>query len=145
MASAPSNNSNSQNNIPPGIVELNVGGVFYSTSVNTLTSESGSKLSKLFGPEAKDEILKDSKVNICYMKFFSLLHWQRIWVGTLQMEEVCAQFKNVTTKRFKSYVWENICSFFRFSLCSNLLFPLIIDALFYVDLDIDLGIQKGKK
>ena len=75
MASAPSNNSNSQNNIPPGIVELNVGGVFYSTSVNTLTSESGSKLSKLFGPEAKDEILKDSKVNnICYMKFFSLLH-----------------------------------------------------------------------
>jgi len=61
MASAPFNNSNSQNNIPPGIVELNVGGVFYSTSVNTLTSESGSKLSKLFGPEAKDEILKDSK------------------------------------------------------------------------------------
>ena len=71
MASAPSNNSH---DIPPGIVELNVGGVFYSTSVNTLTSESGSKLSKLFGPEAKDEILKDSKVNICYMKFFSLLH-----------------------------------------------------------------------
>ena len=70
MASAPSNNSNSQHNIPPGIVELNVGGVFYSTSVSTLTSESGSKLSKLFGPEAKDEILKDSKVNICYTKFF---------------------------------------------------------------------------
>ena len=70
MASAPSNNSNSQHNIPPGIVELNVGGVFYSTSVNTLTSESGSKLSKLFGPEAKDEILKDSKVNIFYTKNF---------------------------------------------------------------------------
>ena len=69
MAAAPSNNSNSQPNTP-GIVELNVGGVFYSTSVNTLTSESGSKLSQLFGPEAKHEILKDSKVNIFYIHMY---------------------------------------------------------------------------
>ena len=64
MAAAPSNNSNSQHNSISGIVELNVGGVFYSTSVNTLTSENGSKLSKCFGPQATDELLKDSKVNI---------------------------------------------------------------------------------
>ena len=78
MASAPTNNSNSQHNIPPGIVELNVGGVFYSTSVNTLTSESGSKLSKLFGPEAKDEILKDSKVNICLHEKFQPVTLQNL-------------------------------------------------------------------
>ncbi len=45
----------------PAIVELNVGGVFYSTSLNTLTSEPNSKLGQLFGgPE--DPVLKDSKV-----------------------------------------------------------------------------------
>ena len=88
MASAPSNNSNSQNNIPPGIVELNVGGVFYSTSVNTLTSESGSKLSKLFGPEAKHEILKDSKVNIVSECILRVLIWfYRRIVGYLQRNE----------------------------------------------------------
>jgi hypothetical protein len=47
------------------IVELNVGGVFYSTSVATLTSEPGSKLAKMFDSSKlmKDEelTLKDSK------------------------------------------------------------------------------------
>jgi len=46
------------------IVELNVGGVFYSTSVATLTSEPGSKLAKMFDPsQLKNEelSLKDSK------------------------------------------------------------------------------------
>ena len=48
------------------IVELNVGGVFYSTSVATLTSEPGSKLAKMFDSsklmENEDLTLKDSKV-----------------------------------------------------------------------------------
>ena len=48
----------------PAIVELNVGGVFYSTSISTLTSEPGSKLAKTFGSEASPEtVLKDSKVS----------------------------------------------------------------------------------
>ena len=42
------------------LVELNVGGVFYSTSMGTLTSESGSKLARMFNHE--DSLLKDSKV-----------------------------------------------------------------------------------
>ena len=42
------------------LVELNVGGVFYSTSLSTLTSESGSKLDQMFNNQ--DSILKDSKV-----------------------------------------------------------------------------------
>lgn len=41
------------------LVELNVGGVFYSTSLSTLTSESGSKLDQMFNNQ--DSILKDSK------------------------------------------------------------------------------------
>lgn len=45
----------------PAIVELNVGGVFYSTSLNTLTSEPNSKLGQLFGG-SEDPVLKDSKV-----------------------------------------------------------------------------------
>lgn len=57
MAGAPPSNSNF-----PAIVELNVGGVFYSTSISTLTSEPGSKLAKTFGSEASPEtVLKDSK------------------------------------------------------------------------------------
>lgn len=50
----------------PAIVELNVGGVFYSTSLNTLISEPNSKLSQLFGAtsDGRDEaVLKDSKVS----------------------------------------------------------------------------------
>ena len=62
MAGAPPSNSNF-----PAIVELNVGGVFYSTSISTLTSEPGSKLAKTFGSEASPEtVLKDSKVSKLY-------------------------------------------------------------------------------
>ena len=49
------------------IVELNVGGVFYSTSVATLTSEPGSKLALMFDlselkKNEESTLLKDSKV-----------------------------------------------------------------------------------
>ena len=49
------------------IVELNVGGVFYSTSVATLTSEPGSKLALMFDlselqNNEESTLLKDSKV-----------------------------------------------------------------------------------
>ena len=54
---------NFQNISKTNLIELNVGGVFYSTSINTLTSESGSKLANIFGSDAKDNsILKDTKV-----------------------------------------------------------------------------------
>lgn len=45
------------------IVELNVGGVFYTTSIATLTSEQGSKLAKIFDASnlSEDSPLKDSK------------------------------------------------------------------------------------
>ena len=73
MAGAPPSNSNF-----PAIVELNVGGVFYSTSISTLTSEPGSKLAKTFGSEASPEtVLKDSKVsklcsNVSQMVLYTL-------------------------------------------------------------------------
>ena len=64
------------------LVELNVGGVFYSTSLGTLTSESGSKLSNMFNNE--DSVLKDSKVLLftrqfclfCFDVSFGQLHYQ---------------------------------------------------------------------
>ena len=61
----------------PAIVELNVGGVFYSTSINTLISEPNSKLSQLFGPtsEGSDKaVLKDSKVSSSNIKISCLIH-----------------------------------------------------------------------
>ena len=47
------------------IIELNVGGVFYTTSVATLTSEPDSKLAKMFDSSESNEepTLKDSKVS----------------------------------------------------------------------------------
>jgi len=45
----------------PQLIELNVGGVHYSTSLNTLTSESGSKLAQMFEKYPADSVLKDSK------------------------------------------------------------------------------------
>ena len=47
----------------PQLIELNVGGVHYSTSLNTLTSESGSKLAQMFEKYPADSVLKDSKVS----------------------------------------------------------------------------------
>ena len=48
----------------PAVVELNVGGVFYSTSLGTLTKESDSLLAQIFSkaPSAsKGQVIKDSK------------------------------------------------------------------------------------
>jgi len=52
----------------PAIVELNVGGVFYSTSLNTLTSEPNSKIGQLFGGTDDHPVLKDSKVSNILVK-----------------------------------------------------------------------------
>ena len=55
--------TSSSNSRFPAIVELNVGGVFYSTSLVTLTSEPTSRLAKIFSPDAKtDSVLRDTKV-----------------------------------------------------------------------------------
>lgn len=49
----------------PQIVELNVGGVFYSTSLATLTSDPNSRLARIFAPDANEEtVLRDSKVKL---------------------------------------------------------------------------------
>jgi len=51
----------------PAVVDLNVGGVFYSTSLSTLISDPKSKLCQLFSSsEEKDEagIIRDSKVRL---------------------------------------------------------------------------------
>lgn len=48
----------------PAVVELNVGGVFYSTSLSTLTKEPDSMLGQIFSGKpsaAKGQIVKDSK------------------------------------------------------------------------------------
>ena len=52
-----------------------MGGVFYSTSIATLTSESGSKLAKMFELKDMNEehstVLRDSKESFL---FYSTLH-----------------------------------------------------------------------
>lgn len=45
----------------PDLVELNVGGVFYSTFLSTLTKEKESLLGQMFNGTAKTKIVKDSK------------------------------------------------------------------------------------
>lgn len=45
----------------PDIVELNVGGVFYTTSLSTLTKEPSSLLGQMFSGEYSGKITKDSK------------------------------------------------------------------------------------
>jgi hypothetical protein len=45
----------------PEVVELNVGGVFYSTSLTTLIKEPDSLLGEIFTGKNKDAIMKDSK------------------------------------------------------------------------------------
>ena len=60
-AESMSTSNNTSNN--GSIIELNVGGVFYSTSIATLTSEPSSKLAKMFeDKDAGDTVLKDTKV-----------------------------------------------------------------------------------
>ena len=66
-------------------VELNVGGVFYTTSVATLTREPSSLLGQMFGGSAKT--LKDSKV-----RFFSApkTKWGSVQVDFwLFLENLC--------------------------------------------------------
>jgi len=58
----------------PAIIELNVGGVFYSTSLNTLTSEPNSKLNQMFGQTNEGfecVVLKDSKVRPIFQNIFN--------------------------------------------------------------------------
>lgn len=62
------------------IVELNVGGVFYSTSIGTLTSISGSKLARMFD---EDTLLKDSKVML-------FVYWKKATGRVLQKIFDCA-------------------------------------------------------
>lgn len=45
----------------PEIVELNVGGVFYTTSISTLTKEPDSLLGQIFEGESNTKLVKDSK------------------------------------------------------------------------------------
>lgn len=45
----------------PSVIELNVGGVFYTTAIGTLTKEPDSLLGQLFTGRAKDQPVKDSK------------------------------------------------------------------------------------
>jgi ligand-binding sensor domain-containing protein len=45
----------------PELVELNVGGVFYTTYISTLTREKDSLLGQLFNGTSKSKIVKDSK------------------------------------------------------------------------------------
>jgi hypothetical protein len=62
-ASKNMSSADSSCNVFPAIVELNVGGVFYSTSLATLTSEPNSRLGKIFDGQtaSEDSVLKDSK------------------------------------------------------------------------------------
>ena len=46
----------------PPIVELNVGGVFYTTSLSTLVKEPDSLLGQMFTGKCKQPVLRDSKV-----------------------------------------------------------------------------------
>jgi hypothetical protein len=46
----------------PPIVELNVGGVFYTTSLSTLVKEPDSLLGQMFTGKSKQPVLRDSKV-----------------------------------------------------------------------------------
>lgn len=45
----------------PDLIELNVGGVFYSTFLSTLTQEKESRLGQMFNGTAKTKLVKDSK------------------------------------------------------------------------------------
>ncbi|KAK7489838.1 hypothetical protein BaRGS_00018860 [Batillaria attramentaria] len=53
-------NANS-NSIDHGIVELNVGGVMYTTSLETLTKQPDSLLAGLFGDKSKSKLVRDTK------------------------------------------------------------------------------------
>lgn len=48
-------------NDSPSIVELNVGGVFYSTSLDTLRKEPDSLLAKVFSESSKNKAVRDAK------------------------------------------------------------------------------------
>lgn len=56
-----SNSSNSSNSLFPSIVELNVGGVFYTTALSTLTRDGESLLAQMFTGRSREPVLRDSK------------------------------------------------------------------------------------
>lgn len=53
--------NNSQSSEFPDIVELNVGGVFYTTALSTLTTDTNCLLGKMFSGESSTKLVKDSK------------------------------------------------------------------------------------
>lgn len=58
---AASDNGTSSNSLFPSIVELNVGGVFYTTTLSTLTRESDSLLAQMFTGRSQQPMLRDAK------------------------------------------------------------------------------------
>lgn len=56
-----SNSTNSSNSLFPSIIELNVGGVFYTTALSTLTRDGDSLLAQMFTGRSREPVLRDSK------------------------------------------------------------------------------------
>lgn len=58
----------------PAVVDLNVGGVFYTTALSTLTAEPDSLLAEIFTGRT-DQLSKDSQVksNICFFNFRAIV------------------------------------------------------------------------
>ena len=54
----------------PSIVDLNVGGVRYTASISTLTSEPNSLLQEIFTGKSSQQLVQDSQVNF----LFTFLH-----------------------------------------------------------------------
>lgn len=85
----------------PAIIDLNVGGVFYSTSLVTLISEPKSKLGQLFGASGEGDeagILKDSKVKVMTIFLFGCLESDpslRTFVESIQILHYIQIFGNL--------------------------------------------------
>lgn len=90
------------------IVELNVGGVFYSTSRGTLTSVSGSKLARMFADE--DTVLKDSKVVIFFLTILRVLEKEGGLFPSFKLFLEKALIIYCTTKRILSKQIFNLIS-----------------------------------
>lgn len=61
MSASAANGGVGDNSHFPAVVELNVGGVFYTTSLATLTKEPNSLLAQMFGSKGRQGVMKDSK------------------------------------------------------------------------------------
>ena len=58
---AASDNGTCSNSLFPSIVELNVGGVFYTTTLSTLTRDADSLLAQTFSSRSRQPVLRDAK------------------------------------------------------------------------------------